>query len=76
MCSWHSMCPFLFKAKRRGLVGVDGVKIGGSVEGAAVEKAGNLISSELGGGLIVDKFDGFDGNTNSEVTVLAGFVGD
>ena len=52
-----------------------GVKFRGSVEGAAVEKAGNLISTGLGGGLIVDQFDRFDRTTNSEVTVLAGFAG-
>ena len=84
MRSWQSMFPSSFKANRRGLVAwlggiqlggsvINATTLGGSVEGGFVAKAGNLISPDLGVGLKVDKFEG---NTNFEVTVLAGFLGD
>ena len=40
----------------------------------AVEFAGNLISSDFGVGLDVDKLVGFDGNRNSDLTMFGGWV--
>ena len=51
---------------------MDGLKLEGSIE--AVESAGNLIFADFGVGLGDDKFVGFDGNRNSDPTMLGSCV--